>query len=132
MADKDNANPIVYAQSSNPVGRGTGEGEEEWWRDAAMGRSKMAAALSGATSRRAGRDRDSGYGSVDEDEEAEEDEKPVMSADGQEQADAAMKEIIEKVDKAEPIDSQEVFGEILKCISTCSCITCADKSVCLT
>lgn len=106
MADKDNANPIVYAQSSNPVGRGT-DNEDEWWRDASMGRSKMATALTGASSRWAGRDGDSGYGSVDEEDE---DEKEAGDSEMKEaQSDSTMKK--EKEDKAEPIDSQEVFGE---------------------
>ncbi|UZJ55429.1 hypothetical protein CBS101457_004749 [Exobasidium rhododendri] len=36
MADKDNANPIVYAQSSQPSGRGDAAQSDEWWRDTTL------------------------------------------------------------------------------------------------
>jgi metal-sulfur cluster biosynthetic enzyme len=36
MADKDNANPIVYAQSSQPSIRNTTGQSDDWWRDTTL------------------------------------------------------------------------------------------------
>jgi len=42
MADKDNANPIIYAQSSQPTFRSDTAQSDEWWRDTTLvGSSKQ-------------------------------------------------------------------------------------------
>ena len=54
MADKDNANPIVYAQSGQPTGREADGKSSEWWRDTTLvGSSK--------SKRRASTSSDPGY-----------------------------------------------------------------------
>lgn len=93
MADKDNANPVVYAQISQPS-RTHDCHSDEWWRDTT---------LVSSNSKVQSKHSDSGYGDGDEyDEEEEEEEDPTFKD---------REQVV-----YEGIDSEEVF-DLIRSIS---------------
>jgi metal-sulfur cluster biosynthetic enzyme len=101
MADKDNANPIVYAQSTQPSGRGDAAQSDEWWRDTTL----VESARHHSDNRS-----DSGYEGDDYDEEQSTHNVDVKSA--------ATKATLQENGETtyESIDSQEVY-DLIRSIS---------------
>lgn len=91
MADKDNANPIVYSQSTQPSHRESHINKDEWWRD-----SILTPALSVGPRTYGGSD--SGYGEDDYEEDI--DVAPLKNDS-----------LPVKDSTSEDIDQQEVFGK---------------------
>lgn len=76
MTDKDNANPIVYAQSTQPAHRTDEASREEWWRDSALSALHGTSSASGKSAfvmlpGRGSGGSDSGYGEDDDDDDYE-------------------------------------------------------------
>lgn len=90
MADKDNANPIVYAQSSQPAARDAAGQVDEWWRDSTL--------VAGSKKHRPASGSDSGYEGADDDD------------------DDVVREGGEGTEEYESIDSEEVY-DLIRSIS---------------